>query len=1207
MQTRLTTLLFSLVLLPALAQAAAEEAPSDPGHYWLDPTYDEKALAWVSKENTRTLDALSGKRLAHLEQEARDILTAPSRLPDMRIVGDRVIDYRQERDRPLGYLRATSRASYFEGKPDWRTLLDFDDLSAAEGKKWIFNSISCRQDRCLLSMSDNGKDAHEVREFDLASSAFIADGFRIPESKSRSWWYSDDTLLIAPVLGEDSVNESGFPKTLRLWKRGTPLSAAETLFSGGNSDANLGAAFVRAGDRGGFVAVRSVTFFSREYYWVTDQGAVRQLPLPAAIDLQGVHDGNLLMRLNEAWQSDGASFPAGDLVSLSLDALLDKGELENLATVYRPAEDEAVRDLAVMGGRLYLNLLRDYRSALVELSTGQDGWNTRDLELPGDGFLSFLGSYEDDLHVRFESLLSPPRVYLYNPESGAEQTLHAREPAFDSSGMVAERFTTPSRDGTEITYTVMRHADQEESGPAPTLVYGYGGFDVAITPRYEPLFGKLWLEKGGVYVHAYLRGGGERGPDWHRSAMLENRQRPYDDMIAVLTDIHARGISSPQKTGIMGRSNGGLMVSAVMTQRPDLMNAVVVGGPLTDMLHYQNLPPGASWTAEYGDPRKPEAAAWIRRYSPLQALVREASYPVPLVITSTDDDRVAPGHARRLVARMRELGHDSLYFEDAQGGHYWELAGGPAPGDWRLRAKARAVEFEYLASRLGLSGPEAESSAYSTWPDIRTVHRAMRSGELSSAVLTERHIARIDEWNDRLNAVIALDPTAREQARKLDERARRGDWAGPLHGIPVLIKDNIETADQATTAGSLALAENYSGRDAPLVSGLREAGAVILGKANLSEWANFRSERSASGWSAVGGQTRNPYDMQRSACGSSSGSGAAVAAGMAMLAVGTETNGSIVCPSSANGIVGIKPSVGLVSRTHIVPISNSQDTAGPMARSVFDAVTLLAAMAGQDPGDEATGARPSWRSEDLVRHVRSDGLRGKRIGLLRSSMGFHGEVDALTLAAVQQMRDAGATIVDDLEWKGYEGYSEDAYAVLLYEFKDGLNAYLAGLPDEALASLTLEKLIGFNRGQSDDEMPWFGQEIFEAAQDKGSLETEEYVSALRRIQEASGEQGIDALLRDNALDALIAPTGSPAWVIDLINGDHFIGGSSSLAAIAGYPSITVPMGRVHWLPVGLSIFGTRYSEPMLIEIASGFEAMSGGFVPPDMSAQAPPR
>lgn len=478
---------------------------------------------------------------------------------------------------------------------------------------------------------------------------------------------------------------------------------------------------------------------------------------------------------------------------------------------------------------------------------------------------------------------------------------------------------------------------------------------------------------------------------------------------------------------------------------------------------------------------------------------------------------------------------------------------------------------------------------------VSELQSRLESGDLTAEAVAQHYLDRIEERNPELNAVIAVDPTALDQARALDAERDESGSRGPLHGLPVLLKDNIETREQPTTAGSLALKDNDTGRDAPLVANLRAAGAVILGKANLSEWANFRSERSSSGWSAVGGQTRNPHDSTRSPCGSSSGSAAAVAAGMAPLAIGTETNGSVVCPSSANGIVGIKPTVGLVSRTHIVPISHSQDTAGPMGRTVADAVLLLEAMMGADDADPATAIAEEATGWRLAAHLRPDGLAGKRIGVVRSLAGFHGEVDELFEQAIAGMRDAGATIVDDLEFDRPEGFSQATYDVLLYEFKHDLNAYLAGLPDENLSELTLEKLIAFNEEHADQEMPWFGQEIFENSRDKGPLTDDAYREALAKAQRATREDGIDHLVAEHDLDALIAPTGAPAWKIDLINGDHFIGGSSTFAAVAGYPNITLPMGDVHGMPVGVSIFGPSLSEPVLIEIAYGYEHSSSGY------------
>jgi amidase len=503
-----------------------------------------------------------------------------------------------------------------------------------------------------------------------------------------------------------------------------------------------------------------------------------------------------------------------------------------------------------------------------------------------------------------------------------------------------------------------------------------------------------------------------------------------------------------------------------------------------------------------------------------------------------------------------------------------------------------------LALTTGAGAEEDQRVIEASLADLQTL---MESGEMTSVDITRAYLERIKRLDGRLNSIIALNPVAVAQAEDLDRERKHGRVRSRLHGVPILLKDNIESRDPVpTTAGSLALAGNFTGRDAFVAKLLREAGAVLLGKTNLSEWANFRSERSSSGWSAVGGQTNNPYDPTRNPCGSSSGSGVAVAASFAAAALGTETNGSVVCPSNANGLVGIKPTVGLVSRSGIIPISQTQDTAGPMARSVTDAVVLLAVMMGEDATDPATSIIGRTASWELENHLRADGLKGKRIGVVRGLAGFHDEVDRLLDAAIADLQAGGAVVVDDLEYSETDGLSQAAYDVLLYEFKHDLNAYFANLPrrvDPPVASL--EELIEFNRAQAAREMPHFGQEIFEKSQAKGALTETSYTEALEFVQTTS-RRGIDELLAEHRLDALIAPTGGPAWKTDLVNGDHFGGGSSSYPARAGYPNITVPMGMVHGLPVGLSFFATALSEPTLIEIAFAYEQATNRRRPPKL-------
>jgi amidase len=485
---------------------------------------------------------------------------------------------------------------------------------------------------------------------------------------------------------------------------------------------------------------------------------------------------------------------------------------------------------------------------------------------------------------------------------------------------------------------------------------------------------------------------------------------------------------------------------------------------------------------------------------------------------------------------------------------------------------------------------------------IAQMQAAMADGELSSRQLVEYFLARIEAFDRNgpaLNSVVEVNPDALAIADQLDAERRAKGPRGLLHGIPILLKDNIDTADaMLTTAGSLALMNSRPASDAFIVTRLRNAGAVILGKTNLSEWANFRSSRSSSGWSARGGQTRNPYAFDRNPCGSSSGSAAAVAAGLTVVAVGTETDGSIVCPAAINGIVGIKPTVGLVSRSGIIPISASQDTAGPMARTVSDAVILLQALAGADPVDSATRESTAKPAPDYLVGLKADGLKGARIGVARNLAGFHEGVDSIFDQAIAKLAEAGAVIVDPANLQLDKRLSDNELTVLLYEFKDGLNRYLRARPGEPDS---LAELIDFNQRERELEMPYFLQETFLDAQKKGPLTDREYRRASAGAKKAAGHDGIDALLRKYQLDAIVAPTVGPAWVTDVINGDHGVGGDISQApAVAGYPHVTVPAGYLHGLPIGISFVGAAWSEPTLIRLAFAFEQITRARRPPKL-------
>jgi amidase len=516
------------------------------------------------------------------------------------------------------------------------------------------------------------------------------------------------------------------------------------------------------------------------------------------------------------------------------------------------------------------------------------------------------------------------------------------------------------------------------------------------------------------------------------------------------------------------------------------------------------------------------------------------------------------------------------------------------------------------AAALALSSASAdrafadEHSASSLKPfpfeeaTIADLQSRMKSGEITAQSLTQAYLDRIDavdKSGPRLNSVIELNPDAVSIAESLDKEFKEKGARGLLHGIPVLIKDNIDTADRMhTTAGSLALLGSKPAQDSAVTRKLREAGAVILGKTNLSEWANIRSSHSTSGWSGRGGLTRNPYALDRNACGSSSGSGAATSANLCTVAVGSETDGSIVCPSSANGIVGIKPTLGLVSRSGIIPIAHSQDTAGPMARTVRDAAILLGALAGPDPRDKATAESGTKMQKDYTQFLDVNGLKGARLGIARKYFGFSDAVDAFMSHLIDQMKSAGAIIVDPADLETHGKFDETELLVLMYELKADLNEYLAARGDAQIKSLA--DVIAFNEKNRDKEMPYFAQDLFLKAQEKGPLTDKEYVAALAANHELSRAKGIDATMDKFHLDALVGPTGGPAWVTDLANGDHAVGGSSNAAAVAGYPNINVPAGFVFGLPVGISFFGRAWSEPTLLKIAYGFEQLVKPRKPP---------
>jgi len=519
-----------------------------------------------------------------------------------------------------------------------------------------------------------------------------------------------------------------------------------------------------------------------------------------------------------------------------------------------------------------------------------------------------------------------------------------------------------------------------------------------------------------------------------------------------------------------------------------------------------------------------------------------------------------------------------------------------------LTTGGTAALFPTLSAGRVVAAPTGPGAAKSAAPEIRAfeleeitipeLQDGMKSGKYTARSLVEKYHARIEEIDKRgpaINAIIELNPDALSIADALDQERKAKGPRGPLHGVPVLIKDNIDTADKMmTTAGSLAMVGSKPPKDSFVAQKLRAAGAVILGKTNLSEWANIRSSHSISGWSGRGGLTKNPYALDRNACGSSSGTGSGISANLAAVGIGTETDGSIVCPSSSNGLAGIKPTVGLVSRSGIIPISHSQDGAGPMCRTVRDAAILLGALTGVDPEDAATAASAGKSQTDYAQYCDPNGLKGARIGVARKYFGFSDAVDALMEQSLGVLKQQGATLVDPADIETFGKFDESELLVFMYELKADLNAYLAGLGPGAPVR-TLQDIIDFNDRNRQKEMPYFGQDLFVKAQSKGPLTDKEYVDAVAKNHQLARTEGIDALMDKHHLDAIVAPTGGPAWLTDLVTGDHFAGGSSNAAAVAGYPNINVTAGFLFGLPVGISFFGRAWSEPTLIKLAYSFE------------------
>ncbi|NBB17480.1 prolyl oligopeptidase family serine peptidase [Caulobacter sp. SLTY] len=693
----------TLSSLPASAQPAAPNGPSatqaDP-FLWLEDIEGEKALDWARAENARSLPVLQGDpRYQGLFDNALKIITAQDRIPMAGFagVGDKELrNYWQDKDHVRGIWRRTTMDSYRTATPAWETILDLDALSEAEGKNWVWKGSSCLppDDRyCLVSLSDGGKDAVTVREYDTVEKRFVEGGFVAPEGKQNISWLDKDTLMIARDWGPGTMTKSSYPFVLGLWKRGQPLDGVKEIFRGTEDDISVSGYALRD-PSGAIQAVfinRAVSFFESETYALIGGKPVK-LPFPLKSSVQSLVEGRLVLTLDEDWGAQ--DLKQGDLVSLDLKALLADPAKAKAELVRRPTSRQSIQTVTNTANTLVVEVNDNVTGVVYAYRPGNDGWSKQKLNLPANSSLGIVsvGSQTDQVLASAANFLNPTTLWLAN--GGAPQQIKAAPAKFDADGMVIQQFEATSKDGTKVPYFIVHRKDIKLDGSNPTLQYAYGGFQVSMNPSYSGTIGKLWLERGGVYVLANIRGGGEFGPAWHQAGLKENRQRVYDDFFAVSEDLIARKITSPRRLGIMGGSNGGLLMGVALTQRPDLYNAVVIQVPLFDMQRYTVMGgAGASWAGEYGDGTKQEEWAYIGKYSPYQNIKPGQKYPEVYIETSTKDDRVHPGHARKAAAKLQSLGYKVLYYENIDGGH-------AASANLNETAMRVALEYSYLSRRL---------------------------------------------------------------------------------------------------------------------------------------------------------------------------------------------------------------------------------------------------------------------------------------------------------------------------------------------------------------------------------------------------------------------------------------------------------------------------------------------------------------------------
>jgi prolyl oligopeptidase len=696
----------SLGLIALNTPAFAQTNPtSDDPFLWLEDVEGERALTWVRAQNGRSLPVLQNDaRYAKLEEDALAIVRAKDRLTFGGFTNGYVSNFWQDTDHVRGYWRRADFASWRSGRPAWETLLDIDKLAADEGKNWVYQGLDTLDPNDLwnsvgiMQLSNGGKDANVKREWDIKTRSFVAGGFTLPEAKSDTTWLDKDTLLVGTDWGPGSLTESGYPFIVKKLKRGQALSDAVEIYRGTVKDVAAGAYRIDDGTRYHHFLNRSPTFFTNETSHLADDGSVTKLDLPNKHGLSGIKDGILYFTIQTPWTPRGATsaIPTGSLLSAPLAALKATTGPLPVTVIYSPGPREALQGASVAKAGIFVTLTRNVKSEVRLYKQNRRGrWTFTPIALPANGVasLSDSGLRQDEVFFSYNDFITPPSI-LYAPTARARPTTVQSQPArFNATGLEVNQYEATSKDGTKIPYFLVSKKGMVLDGSNPTLLYGYGGFEVSMLPNYAATNGKLWLERGGVYVLANIRGGGEFGPEWHQAGLKGKRQVIYDDFIGVAEDLIARKITSPRRLGIQGGSNGGLLMGVMMTQRPDLFNAVVCQVPLLDMLRYHKLLAGASWVDEYGDPDVAAERPWLEAMSPYQNLKKVSPFPEAFFVTSTKDDRVHPGHARKFAAKMESLGMPFLYYENIDGGH-------SAAANLVEAAKQRALIAAYLSRKL---------------------------------------------------------------------------------------------------------------------------------------------------------------------------------------------------------------------------------------------------------------------------------------------------------------------------------------------------------------------------------------------------------------------------------------------------------------------------------------------------------------------------